>query len=329
MVADGVAREFAELCVEATSYKRLAFAAATKTTYRCQLNAYLRFCIYYERVPCPADKTTLKAYIAFLARSLKSSSIPCYLNIVRIVHVSAGFTNPFLENWDVSMVRRGVMRVKGQPPVQKMPMTLPILRLISGFLDFSLPGDIAFWAACLVCFFGLLRKGTLLPRSRLELANCLLRSDVVMKCDSFVLHIRHTKTVQFGQRVIVIPFVACLDPLICPVRNLLIHLTRSVLPPTAALFDFVVGSRIVCITHTSFVVKLRCLLTRCGFDSGKYSGHSFRRGGCTLCFRAGLSLIEIKRRGDWRSQVFERYIHVPTDAIFRSACILAQFADTS
>jgi hypothetical protein len=83
------------------------------------MNAYLRFCIYYERVPCPADKTTLKAYIAFLARSLKSTSIPCYLNVVRIFHVSSGYANPFENNWEVAMVKRGVSRVKGCPPVQK------------------------------------------------------------------------------------------------------------------------------------------------------------------------------------------------------------------
>jgi hypothetical protein len=322
-----VAREFDDLCLEASSFKRMAFASATKTTYRSQLNAYLRFCLYFERRPCPANQVTLKAYVAFLARSLKSSSIPCYLNVVRILHVSSGVANPFLDNWELSMVRRGVSRVIGVPPNQKLPITLVILRAFASKLDFELPGDSAFWAACLVCFFGLLRKGTLLPRSRFDTAHCLLRSDVRMRSDSFILSIRHTKTVQFGQRIVVIPFVSCLDPLVCPVRNLLLHLTKSVLPPATPLFTFKIVDRIVCITHATFVSKLRSLLSLCGFDPSKYSGHSFRRGGCSLCYQAGLSLIEIKRRGDWRSQAFERYIHVPADTIFQAACALAQFVE--
>ena len=166
----------------------------------------------------------------------------------------------------------------------------------------------------------------MLPKSRSDFSSCLLRSDVLVRLDSLLLKIQHTKTVQFGQRVIIIPFVACDDALVCPVKNILLHFTSSVLPPETPLFNFKIGERVFCITHTSFVDKLKALLVLCGLDSSKFSGHSFRRGGCTLCFQAGLSLIEIKCRGDWRSQAFERYIHVPTDTIFRSACVLANFA---
>ena len=70
-------REFAELCAEAARLKNLAFSEATKKAYRCELNAYYRFCIYYERVPCPADQCTLKCYITFLSRFLKPSCLPC------------------------------------------------------------------------------------------------------------------------------------------------------------------------------------------------------------------------------------------------------------
>jgi hypothetical protein len=156
VVAGGVDCGFAELCAEASSFKILAFAAATKTTYRCQFHAYLRFCIFYQRVPCPADLNTLKAYIAFLARSLKPSSLPCYLNIVRILHASSGYPNPFLDNWEIAMVKWGVSRALGSPPNQKLPITLSILKLIEKKLDLSLPGMSLFgrrvWCASLACF---------------------------------------------------------------------------------------------------------------------------------------------------------------------------------
>jgi hypothetical protein len=121
----------------------------------------MRFCIYYDRVQVPADQITLCAYVAFLARSLNPSSLPGYLNVIRIMHVQAGHSNPFKDNWELSMIRRGISRKLGRPPVQKLPITVEILRAIYKLLSFDREGDLSFWSACLICFFGLLRKNTL------------------------------------------------------------------------------------------------------------------------------------------------------------------------
>ena len=112
---------------EADLYKRQALAESTKSTYRSQLNSFLRFCLYFGRISLPADQITLKGYVAFLARSLNPSSIGGYLNVVRILHVNAGLPNPLKDNWEVSMIKRGVTRKLGRPPVQKLPITCDVL----------------------------------------------------------------------------------------------------------------------------------------------------------------------------------------------------------
>jgi integrase len=297
---------------------RLAYASSTKKTYRCQINAYLRFCLYFDRTHVPADQSTLKAYVAFLARSLNPSSIPGYLNVVRILHVQSGYDNPLEGNWELSMVKKGVSRKLGRPPAQKLPITLDILRAMYVILDLSLLSDIAFWAACLVCFNGLFRKSTLLPKSASDSSDCCLaRSDVIdVSSDRFSLRVRHSKTNQFGQRELVIPFSACTDSRLCPLRFILLHLTGSKLSDDSCLFNYVQKGRMVCLTHTLFVNKLQKCLKKLGFDSSLYSGHSFRRGGCTMCYQAGLNLSEIKLRGDWRSQAFERYLYISPESIF-------------
>jgi hypothetical protein len=104
---------FAELRLEAMAFKRVAWAESTKTTYRSQLNAYIRFCLYFDRVVCPADQETLKCYVAFLSRSLNPSSLPGYLNIVRILHVNSGFVNPFKDNFEINMIKKGISRKLG------------------------------------------------------------------------------------------------------------------------------------------------------------------------------------------------------------------------
>jgi hypothetical protein len=175
--------------MEAATFKRNALAKNTKVTYKCQLNAYFRFCIYFDRVPMPACQATLCAY---LARSLNPSSIPGYVNIVRILHVQAGYPNPLQDNWELKMIRRGIARKFGRPPVQKLPVTLEILRSLFSVLDFKQPGEISFWCACLVAFFGLLRKNTLLPVAKDSSSDAhLIRGDVInLNSQSFLLRIR-------------------------------------------------------------------------------------------------------------------------------------------
>ena len=62
---------------------------------------------------------------------------------------------------------------------------------------------------------------------------------------------------------------------------------------------------------------LKSSLQKAGFDPAAYSGHSFRRGGCSFAFQIGISPTLIKLRGDWRSNVYERYISVSPDLNFK------------
>jgi hypothetical protein len=78
------------------------------------------------------------------------------------------------------------------------------------------------------------------------------------------------------------------------------------------------------LTHDVFVSRLRDCLRVCGFQPMLYSGHSFRRGGCTMSFEAGLTLVDIKMRGDWRSQAFEKYLHIPIEKVFAAARALSE-----
>jgi hypothetical protein len=228
--------------------------------------------------------------------------------------------NPLKDNFELGLMRRGVARQLGTPVVQKLPLTVPILLKIHDLLDMARPSDLSFWAACLLGFYGLLRKSTLLPKSASNVENAILRSDIVNLCaDSFVLCVRHSKTIQFGQRVLQIPFFYCEIEAMCPVRTLMLLLLSSRLPSSARLFSFMVSDHVFELTHSVFVKKLRNCLSACGYDPTVYSGHSFRRGGCTLSFEAGLGVMDIKMRGDWRSNAFERYLHIPSEKIFASA----------
>ena len=177
------------------------------------------------------------------------------------------------------------------------------------------PADTAFWVVCLVSFYGFLRKSTVLPsHDLLNVGKFIARSDLIeLTLDSFSLIIRQSKTIQFGQRQLILPFVASPDHRLCPVKAMLKHLGMSRLRSSCPLFDFVEAGVQKSFTHSLFVGRLKTGLRSVGRQASDISCHSFRRGGATLGFALGLSAIDIKLRGDWRSNAYEKYLVVSPD----------------
>ena len=300
--------------------KSAAFARSTRKTYHCQSQSYFRFCLNYGLQPVPASQDTIVSYMAFLSRSLAPNSVKGYMNAIRIIHLEAGFSNPLISNWEVNMIQKGISRLMGKPPKQKLPITIPILiDLLRSLTDH--PCDLAFRAACLIAFFGFLRKSTLLPVSEdLVQGKYIARSDVMdLTLSSFQLQIKYSKTIQFGQRILSLPYVVCDDTRLCPVRAILSHLGRSKLQPSRPLFNYVSGLQEVHFSTAFFMKKLRSTLVQAGHPASDISCHSFRRGGASLAYMVGLSATDIKLRGEWRSNAFEQYLCVSKSTALQSA----------
>lgn len=297
---------------EATAFIGKTYAKSTQQAYRTHLRQYLRFCIFFNLTPVPASQTTLIAYITYLARTLKPSSIGNYINIIRLLHLDAGMTNPLENNFQVLNLRKGIARHLGSPPQQKLPITSEIMLGIYHKLCMYIPDDVAFWAACIVGFLGFLRKSTLLPVSGTNPGDsCVLIYDLDTSNDScYILSIRKSKTIQFGQRVLTLPFAQQQDSPLCPVEALRNLLYVAPFNHKLPLFSYRKGGRVFSWTHSKFITKLRSLLQELGYDPYLYSGHSFRRGGASLGFALGLSILDIKNRGDWRSAAVEKYIFI-------------------
>ena len=83
------------------------------------------------------------------------------------------------------------------------------------------------------------------------------------------------------------------------------------------------GSREVTLTHKLFVDRLKHCIEASGRNSALYSGHSFRRGGASFCYMMGLSEVQIKVRGDWVSNAYERYVFIDQCALLYMAKVLS------
>jgi hypothetical protein len=141
--------------------------------------------------------------------------------------------------------------------------------------------------------------------------------------ESFCLTVRHSKVIQFGQRVQVVPFVRVENGALCPVRALLTHFGVSPLRSSRPIFNYVIDGVEVALDQEAYVAQFRSFIVKLGLNARDYSAHSLRRGGASYAFKVGLSHLQIKERGDWSSSCFEKYIHIGGDSLLHAASTLA------
>ena len=276
--------------------------------------------------PIPATSRQLCRYAAFLARRLGASSIPKYLNVVRLMSLECGLPNPLQDDWQLRSLLLGIKRVKGTSVARKVPITPQLLLKLLGFLDLALPDDLAFWAASLVMFFGLLRKSNVLAPSLngFDAAKHLRRCDFTPRSWGLEVTIRWSKTIQYRERSLSIPLPILPDHPLCPTSAILRYFKVTYgAPPEGPAFTVPSGDTFHPLTYPSFVKTLRSILLKLGLSPSHYAGHSFRRGGASWALEAGLSGDVIQILGDWKSDAYKQYLVIPLDS--KVACI-RQFA---
>ena len=63
------------------------------------------------------------------------------------------------------------------------------------------------------------------------------------------------------------------------------------------------------LTKSNFIHTFRGLLLTAGIpDAAAYTGHSFRRGGASWAFQAGIPGELIQVCGDWASDAYKKYL---------------------
>ena len=199
---------YKELAEEVTQFRNQTFAASTRRTYSTHRDTYLQFCFYMNLPSVPATSSTICLYATFLARSLKFPSIKQYLSIIGLLHKEFGLPNPLLDNWHLSSLLTGVKRVMGNAPMQKLPITLDILRGIFGWLNLNYSVDASFWAICLVAFFGMFRKSHLLSTTSgsFDPVRQFTKADFRFFPWGVLVRVRRSKTIQFREKEVFFPF---------------------------------------------------------------------------------------------------------------------------
>jgi hypothetical protein len=140
-------------------------------------------------------------------------------------------------------------------------------------IDLSIPGDITFWAACLVAFFSFFRKSNLFPPSlaSFQPAIHLSNQSVSFHSEGATLSINWSKTIQYRERSLHIPIPRIPGSPLCPSQALL--LSQKISPPPftpCPLFMYSTPRGTVPLTYNDFLTRLRKCLQRAGISPGAY-----------------------------------------------------------
>ena len=201
--------------------RRMAFAVGTHANLKVQWRAYLLFCNYYGIEPFNNSSNTLCHFAQFLSRSFKSpNSIQNYLNGVRILFLILDLNVDIFYSFELKLTLKGLRRKLQHMPKQALPITIEILTKFYELLDHTNRLDATYWCLFLFAFMLMSRKSNLVPISskKFDKSKQLCRGDITVFQSCLLVHFKWTKTIQFSNRILILPLVAIPASIFCPVK---------------------------------------------------------------------------------------------------------------
>ncbi len=152
---------------------------------------------------------------------------------------------------------------------------------------FKFSRSCSFWSLFTLAFFSFQRKSNLVV-SRVN-KSPVRRCDIKIGSRGLLITLHWTKTIQFGQKKLVIPVVHIPGSVLCPVRAYvnMCELVQALMDGPAFVKPF--SGELVLITYVQYNGFIKQYVTKIGKNSAKFSSHSFRRGGATWAFKGSSS----------------------------------------
>ena len=152
-------------------------------------------------------------------------------------------------------------------------------------------------------------------------------SDIVFYPGLAIVINRWSKTIQFSHCLLTVPLPLIPGHPLCPYSALqhAFKLLPATLSGPAFLLPAPSSRGLIPFTCAKFDSLLKSVAPTAGLDPSHISGHRLRSGGATLAFQANIPEEFIKRLGDWGSDAFKSYIHIPIKYRMHAIHQLASF----
>jgi hypothetical protein len=312
--------EQGKLWTEVCTYYGHALATSTQQQYGNHVKWFAAFCLANGFDFSNPTESDVMMYCAFQAREVKYTSVTQYLKGLRDFYSQKNLPGiRSADEWPhLYRMLKGIRRTKGGGTAPKAPITPAMLASLRDRIDLKSPYGAALWACVLITFFGFFRKSntTANPNS-VHTTKLLLAGDfeVDTKRHCLKIRVRASKTLQFGERNLVIWIQGLQGHILDPVTAWECHKAINRPSPVSAAFSFRQNEviRTSCVSYDQLVTVAKFMARLAGVSPDMVSGHSFRRGGASYAALAGVPDILIQRQGDWKSACFRAYIVCPPE----------------
>lgn len=232
--------------------------------------------------------------------SHKVTSLPTYISAVSNIHLTL-YGRPLPRSHLYKSVVLGLNKVYALTDAIKPKTAFTLSHLATWYhnMDMHTFNDARDWCSYILAFFGLLRVGEYITTT-------FQHRHVHIQSWGVAITIPFSKTCPQPVTIKIAKRKDILDP-ITAVNNYLHFIASTCRIPTSPFFVAHPNDTSP-LSNTAFstALKLRTLSVL-RLDPREYAGHSFRRGGLTALFEAGVSESVSSAHGRWRSLCYRRY----------------------
>jgi hypothetical protein len=297
-----------------------SLSANTRRTYNVGVRNYEWFCRQSGLTPFPPTEDTLMLFVTSSYKRIGHKSIKVYLAGIKYASCMQGYTINLVTMHRLYYTLRGVRRLQGNSFIRprRSPITLALLaQLHEGIQQrFQYHDALMIKAASLIAFYGLLRASEYLTSNfrHYEPSSTLLVEDITFsKNHSHAnIHIKQSKTDPFRQGCTITIWAN--NGRLCPVTTLRWFYIQCY--HSGPLFTFQDGTYL---TREKFSSIIHLCLPNINLNT-----HSFRIGGASTAYAAGISETTIKILGRWSSDAYRLYIHCPDETIQHAHKVMSQ-----
>jgi hypothetical protein len=281
----------------------MSLRANTKRSYQSHQQTFFRFCHSIGLNPLkPITPHQLCQCMCDYVSTHKITTLPAYMSALADWYRANGLGPLCRDDDRVIRVRKGLNNFYslGETTTPKRPIGFHELSQFYPLIDTSTFNGAREWAAYLLSFFALLRRSEILD-SRLQFQHIIVHTNGMSITIPFSKTNLQPHTVHLCNR----------DDYLCPVRAFIHYCSfipqalRSIsscpiflsTPQTTKVVD-----------HRSMSSTLKHRLSSISLNPKHYGWHSWRRGGTTAMFAAGVAETLIQSHGRWSSLTYRMYL---------------------
>jgi integrase len=266
---------------DALDYAMASKSLNTHKTYNMAWANFKDFCAEFHYTALPASPDTVAAYVTFLAKHNRPSTIAVKLAAISFAHKAAEQSDP-VQHVRVQTVMAGIRRTYGIKPNKKRALSKDVIR--AALLAMPAPVTDADKlrhardrAIILIAWVGMLRRS--------EVMNLTVK-DIRTRESGLTLVIRRSKTDQEsrGQEVQLPNCGGDINPVAA--LKAWLQLSGIKAGPIFRKIDYRgnIGKR--ALGDRAVAILAKKIARAAGLNDKFFAGHSFRRGGITSAYRA-------------------------------------------